>query len=274
MIAIPEGKYADIGDGLQTHYHEAGTGEPVVFIHGSGPGASGWSNFRGNYRYFAEAGFRALVPDSIGYGLSSKPESAKYTLEFMAGGVMRFLDALSIERCALVGNSLGGAMAIRCALSHPDRISRLILMAPGGLEERETYMKMAGIKAMMRSIFGDDGITKAGMRAVFDLQVYDPSLVGDDIIEQRYRVALTQPKVVFETMRVPNQADALTELKCPVFALWGADDQFCPVSGATTLARSVPDAQVMMLSRCGHWVMVEHADRFNRLCVDFLEHTR
>jgi len=271
---IPEGKYADIGDGLKIHYHEAGTGEPVVFIHGSGPGASGWSNFKGNYPYFAEHGYRALVPDSVGYGLSSKPESAQYHLDFMAGGLMRFLDALSIERCTLVGNSLGGAMAIHCALAHPERIERLILMAPGGLEVRETYMKMPGIKAMMKSIFGPDDLTKDGLRTVFDLQVFDQSLVGDDIIEQRLQVALTQPRVVFETLRVTNQTDRLGELKCPVFAMWGVNDNFCPVSGADTLAKSVPDAQVLMLSQCGHWVMVEHQKRFNRLCVDFLEHSR
>ncbi len=82
MKAVPEGKYVEIGDGLRVHYHEAGTGPVVLFLHGSGPGASGWSNFRHNYPAFAEAGFRAIVPDTLGYGYSSKPDGIDYTTRF------------------------------------------------------------------------------------------------------------------------------------------------------------------------------------------------
>jgi 4,5:9,10-diseco-3-hydroxy-5,9,17-trioxoandrosta-1(10),2-diene-4-oate hydrolase len=69
--AVPEGKFADVGGGLRIHYHEEGQGSPVLFLHGSGPGASGYSNFRRNYPYFAGRGFRAIVPDTIGFGHSS-----------------------------------------------------------------------------------------------------------------------------------------------------------------------------------------------------------
>jgi 4,5:9,10-diseco-3-hydroxy-5,9,17-trioxoandrosta-1(10),2-diene-4-oate hydrolase len=265
---IPEAHYADLGDGARMHYHEAGEGPPVVFVHGSGPGGSGYSNFQQNFPAFAEAGHRALVPDLLGYGLSSKPTDAQYTLGFHTDGLVRFLDALGVERTAVVGNSLGGAVAMRLALDHPDRVSRLILMAPGGLEARETYMGMRGIRRMLKCIFGPDGITREGMRKVFELQLYDPAPVTDALIEARYRVALTQPRAVFETSRVPNMADEVARIACPVFTLWGADDQFCPVGGATTLAERVPNHRTEILSGCGHWVMVERRDLFNRLCVD------
>ena len=268
--AVPEGKYAEIGDGFRVHYHEQGTGSPVLFLHGSGPGASGWSNFRRNYPYIAERGYRALVPDTLGFGYSSKPDDVDYHLDFLVGGAVRFLDAIGVDRCAVIGNSHGGAMSIQLALSHPDRVSRLVLMAPGGLEEREVYMKMAGIRAMVKAFMAPDGITRDSMRGVFGLQLYDPAQITDEIVEERYQIAVTQPKRVLSSMVVPHLAPRLSELSCPVFALWGVDDQFCPVSGATTIAHAVPDCRVMLLSRCGHWVMVEHTELFNRLCADFL----
>ena len=133
-MTYPPVQRADIGDGLHIAYREAGPadGRPVVFVHGSGPGASGHSNFKLNYPTFAAAGLRVLVPDSLGYGDSSKPEDAQYTLDYLVGALLRFLDAVGVDRCTLVGNSLGGAMCIKVGLDHPERVERLVLMAPGG----------------------------------------------------------------------------------------------------------------------------------------------
>jgi 4,5:9,10-diseco-3-hydroxy-5,9,17-trioxoandrosta-1(10),2-diene-4-oate hydrolase len=267
--AVPEGKYADIGDGLRIHYHEQGQGKPVLFLHGSGPGASGWSNFRRNFPFFAERGFRAIVPDTLGYGYSSKADR-DHDLTYVVGGVKRFLEAIGVSSCAVVGNSHGGAMAIQLALDRPDLVTKLVLMAPGGLEEREAYMKMEGIRTMMKVFLSPEGITRDGMRKVFSLQLYDPSLVTDEIIEERSQIAETQPKRVLTTLNVPHLAPELSKIQCPVFGLWGVDDKFCPVSGAMRIATSCKRSRVLLLSECGHWVMVEHKDLFNRLCVDFL----
>jgi 4,5:9,10-diseco-3-hydroxy-5,9,17-trioxoandrosta-1(10),2-diene-4-oate hydrolase len=268
--AVPEGKYADIGGGLRVHYHEAGEGPVVLFLHGSGPGASGWSNFRRNFPYLAARGLRVIVPDTLGFGYSSKPEDTDYTLAFLAGAMKRFTEALGVERCAIVGNSHGGAMAIQLALDHSGLVSRLVLMAPGGLEEREAYMKMAGIRAMMKVFLGPEGITREGMRKVFGLQLFDPAVLTEEILDERLQIAATQPKRVLTSMVVPHLAPRLGELGCPVFALWGMNDQFCPVSGAMRIAEGCKRARVMLLSECGHWVMVEHEALFNRLSADFL----
>ena len=269
---VPEAKYADVGEGLRIHYQEHGTGEPLLWLHGSGPGASGWSNFKHNYPYFAERGFRCIVPDTLGYGYSSKPEDRPYTLDFLGGKVKALLDALGVERCAVVGNSHGGAMAIWLALEHPELVSKLVVMGPGGLEDREAYMAMKGIRSMAKAFFG--GITRESMRKVFELQLWDPSLVTDGLIEERTQIAELQPKHVLSSMVVPNLSPRLGEIRCPTLGLWGVNDQFCPASGAMKLAEGIPDARVMLLSHCGHWVMVEHAATFNRLCVDFLREGR
>ncbi len=271
-MTMPEGRFAEIGRGWQLHYHLLGEGPPVVFLHGSGPGASGWSNFAANGQALADAGFQAVLVDSLGYGRSSKPTDVPYSLDVMGGTVLDLLDVLGFERATLVGNSQGGAIAIKLALDHADRVSSLVLMAPGGLEPRETYMEMRGIRSMLRCIYGPEGITREGMRKVFEKQLYDSSLVTDALVAERTAVALEQPTHVFRSMQVDYLADRLPELCMPVLGLWGADDQFCPVSGATTLATRVPEARVTVFSRCGHWVMVEYRMVFNRLLLDFLNH--
>jgi 4,5:9,10-diseco-3-hydroxy-5,9,17-trioxoandrosta-1(10),2-diene-4-oate hydrolase len=150
-------------------------------------------------------------------------------------------------------------------------VDKLILMAPGGLEDRDVYMGMRGIRRMIKAFFSPEGITRDSMRRVFELQLFDSSLVTDQIIEERFQIAELQPKAVMATSRVPNLADRLSELTQPVFAWWGLEDQFCPVSGADRILRSVEGARVMSLAQCGHWVMVEHRDVFNRLTLDFLQ---
>jgi 4,5:9,10-diseco-3-hydroxy-5,9,17-trioxoandrosta-1(10),2-diene-4-oate hydrolase len=269
--SVPEGKLVDVGDGLKVHYHDFdGGGFPVVFLHGSGPGASGWSNFQHNYDAFATAGLRAILPDTLGFGYSSKPD-VDFGMDFVLGGLRRALDAIGIERCAVVGNSHGGALAIKLALEDPARVDRLILMAPGGLEEREAYMKMAGIRAMMKVVMSGEEMTRETLRKVFELQLYDQSLVTDALLDQRASIAKLQHKRIMTTLQVPHLAPRLGELSCPIFGLWGMNDQFCPATGAVTLAQNCKQARVMTFTECGHWVMVEKAALFNRLVIDFVK---
>lgn len=269
MSAVPEGSFATI-DGVRLHWHEAGAGPAVVWLHGSGPGASGWSNFRGNYPELAARGFRCLVPDAYGFGHSDKPEGADFPMARLCALTRGLLDHLGVDRFTLVGNSMGGAMALQLALDLPDRVERLVLMAPGGLESRDTYMAMPGIQGMMRTVFSRRGYTPESIRALFELQLHDPAQVTDAIVAERLEIALVQPRRVFETLAVPDLSPRLGEIRCPTLALWGREDQFCPVSGATTLARGIADVRSVTLSQCGHWVMVERRALFNRMLADFL----
>ena len=136
-ISLPEGQYATTRDGHKMHFHAIGEGSPVLWLHGSGPGASGWSNFKANAEALAEHGYQSILVDSIGYGLSDKPTDVNYGLGFMADCAADVMAELGHETYAIVGNSQGGAQAIWIALNHPERVQKLILMAPGGLEERK-----------------------------------------------------------------------------------------------------------------------------------------
>ncbi len=268
---IPEGRYLDAG-GLRLHYHDEGSGEPILFFHGSGPGASGYSNFKGNYPVLADAGYRCIVPDLPGYGLSDKPADIAYINDFFVDTMADFASELDLGGLTLLGNSLGGAIALGFALAHPQRVKRLILMAPGGVEEREAYFEMEGIQRMM-ALFAEGPLTEDSMRRLLSLQLYDPGQIDDDTVRERVAVCADQPREVLSTMRVPNYTDRLGEIRSPTIGFWGINDAFNPLTGAEKIAAGIPDAKVTLVNRCGHWVMVEHRDWFNRQCLDFLEHS-
>jgi 4,5:9,10-diseco-3-hydroxy-5,9,17-trioxoandrosta-1(10),2-diene-4-oate hydrolase len=270
-LPLPVGHYLTLSNGLRLHYLDEGQGPVVLWMHGSGPGASGFSNFKGNFPKFVEAGYRNIVLDLPGFGRSDKPDDGQYDLAFFVATLREFISAAGIERCTLLGNSLGGAIALGLALAEPQRVERLILLAPGGVEEREAYFKMSGIQRMV-TLFGAGPIGMPEMRSMMSLQLFDPSILPDDLLAERVAVAVTQPKNLFSTMMIPNMEARLGEIDCPILGFWGSNDNFNPVSGAQRIIDGAPNARFVVLNRCGHWVQVEHRELFNRTCLDFLQH--
>jgi 4,5:9,10-diseco-3-hydroxy-5,9,17-trioxoandrosta-1(10),2-diene-4-oate hydrolase len=270
-LPLPTGHYLTLPSGLRLHYLDEGTGPVVVWLHGSGPGASGFSNFKGNYPQFTDAGYRNLVLDLPGFGRSDKPADVQYDLAFFLDSVTGLLDALDINRCTVLGNSLGGAIALGLALRLPRRIERLILLAPGGVEDRETYFRMEGIVRMV-SLFNAGPVGLEEMRSMMRLQLFDDSILPQSLLLERVAVAQTQPQNLFSTMQVPNMASRLGELQCPILGFWGSNDNFNPVGGAQRIIDGAPQARFIVLNRCGHWVQVEHRELFNRSCLEFLRH--
>jgi 2-hydroxy-6-oxo-octa-2,4-dienoate hydrolase len=130
--AQPEiGSYIDAG-GIKTNYLEAGSGPPVVLVHGSGPGVSAYANWRLTIADLARH-CRVYAPDMAGFGFSDKPTEAGYSMAGWVDQLVGFLDALGIERASLVGNSLGGGLGVRMAVEHPGRLDRLVLMGAMGV---------------------------------------------------------------------------------------------------------------------------------------------
>jgi len=258
-----------VAGGYDINIAEIGDGPAVVFIHGSGPGASGISNFRQNVRAFVDAGYRVILPDMIGYGASSKPDGIDYTLELFTSTLLEALGRHGIEKATLVGNSLGGGVAIQAALDHPAFVDRLILMAPGCIEELPIYFAMPGI-AGMRSAFGSPDYSIADQRRLNESLVFDPVHITDELVVERYEVARTQSKDVIARMRTPNLRPRLGELKMPILVFWGSEERFMPLSGAGYFLEQCDDARVVTFNKVGHWVQVERADEFNRYALAFL----
>lgn len=271
LHSLPEGDYVDCPNGQRIHYIDKGEGPVVVFLHGSGPGASGHSNFQGNYPIWAAQGYRCLVPDLVGFGYSDKPDDVEYPLAFFVECLKQKLDALGIARCAVVGNSLGGAVAIGLALDYPDLVEKLVLMAPGGMSEREEYMQMPGMQKMFEVYFSEEDINEQKMRQMFEFGlVHDSRHITDDLIAQRMHVMGLMNSQVMMTMDIPYLPERLPELTCPVLVFWGANDQMMPDSGILAVLNQCKDMKMIVLSECGHWAMVEHESLFNRDCLEFL----
>lgn len=269
---LPEGHYVTCPNGQTLHYLDEGQGPVVVFLHGSGPGASGFSNFKGNYPQWVAAGYRCIVLDLVGFGYSDKPEDVDYTLAFFVECASQALAQLGVTRCALVGNSLGGAVAIGLALDSPTEVEKLILMAPGGLSPREEYLVMPGMQKMFEIYLSETPIDAAALRAMFEFGlVYDPAHITDTLLEERFHVLQLMNQHVMLTMDIPHLAERLGELDCPVLAFWGADDKMMPAGGLLALMENCTNTKTLVLSECGHWAMVEHEALFNRECLAFLE---
>lgn len=262
-----------VSGGYDIRIAEAGdaANPAVVFIHGSGPGASGASNFRQNIDAFVAAGYRVILPDLIGYGASSKPEGLDYTLQLFTDTLYEALVAHGITSADLVGNSLGGGIALQMTLDHPEFARKLVLMAPGCVAEREAYFVMPGIAKMVSNFGGPDFNLDEQRRLVGNLVHPDfaPN-IPDALVQERFEVARTQPKDVIVRMRTPDLSPRLGEIKQPIFVLWGLNDEFCPEAHARLFLDKCQNVRAITFARTGHWVQVERAAEFNRYAVDFL----
>lgn len=272
--AIPVGQFMQVG-AYRVHYHEAGqpsADKPsLVFLHGSGPGASGYSNFHLNAPFFAAAGFHVLMPDYLGYGLSDKPREIAYTSTLHVSVLHQFLGLKGLDKVVLVGNSLGGAIAFQYALSHPQQVAKVVVMGPGGVEDPAQWAaQMSGLRCMGAFIQGRKH-DRESFRELLQQIVADPQMISDAIIDSRLPIWLEQPPEVYSTMHVDVFAERLAELQMPVLCLWGREDNFLPVHHAWRVAEWVRDVRVVVSSRSGHWFMLEEPDYFNQEVLSFLK---
>lgn len=261
MTPPPKGQFANVGD-FQVHYLTYGEGAPVVFLHGSGPGASGYSNFKHNIDNIVQGGRQAIVIDMIGFGYSSKPTDIDYTLELFSETVVSALQKTGIESFDLIGNSLGGAVAIQTALSHPEKVKSLIMMAPGGIEDMETYQSMPGIAKMTKLYMGEE-VGRDALGRILQMLVHKKSVVDDALIDERFAIFESQPPEVLSRLVARNMENELKNIQCPILGFWGQKDEFTPVEGAKKFLDQCANSSFTIISDCGHWVMVEYADLFN-----------
>jgi len=260
----------------------------VVLLHGGGPGATGASNYARNIEPLAAAGFRVVVPDMPGYGHSSKHLDQSDPFGDLALFVRELLDALDLDRAHLVGNSYGGAAALRLALDRPDRVGRLILMGPGGIGTTRA-LPTQGLNKLLAYYGGEGPSWEKLADFVRNYLVYDGAEVPDELIDLRYQASIDPDVIANPPLRKPKPGLAglrtllkmdltrdkrLAQCAAPTLVVWGVDDKVNRPEGGPLLARSMPDCDLVMLSRTGHWAQWERADRFNRLAIDFLSEER
>jgi len=269
-MANPEVGNTINAGGVATNYHDAGKGSPVLLIHGSGPGVSAWANWRLTIPAL-KPHYRIIAPDMVGFGFTGRPAGFNYTLQAWVAQAIDLLDALKIERCDVVGNSFGGAVALALAVAHPGRVRRLVLMGSMGIR----FTLTSGLGAVW-------GYTPSleNMRALLDIFAYDRALVTDELAQLRYEASIRPGfHESFSAMfPAPRQrwVDALASdeqliraLCHPTLIIHGREDRVIPPANALKLFDLIQNAQLHFFGRCGHWTQIEHADRFNRLIADF-----
>ncbi|KGQ20975.2 alpha/beta hydrolase [Thermus filiformis] len=265
----------------QTSLYRNGQGEAVLFIHGSGPGATGLSNWQ---LALPELGkdFLGLAPDLLGYGESDHPDppprGARAWMRLWVDQLLALLDALGIGEAHLVGNSLGGAIALHLLMEAPERFRRVVLMGPAGAP--------FPIPPELDRIWGFyEDPTLSAMKNAIRWFAYDEGFIRDrleEIARMRLEAAL-RPEVrrSFEAMWPRPRQEAIDQLVVPpsalrriphpVLILHGLQDRIVPYETSLYLAEHLPNASVHLVARCSHWVQIEWADTFHALVRAFLK---
>ena len=270
----PEIGSSIVAAGIRTNFHDlnpAAPGVPLLLIHGSGPGVSAFANWRLVMPALAQAR-RVVAPDMVGFGFTDRPSDYPYTLDNWVAHAIGLLDALRLETVDLVGNSFGGALSLALAVRHPQRVRRLVLMGSAGVHFELT--------PALDAVWGYQPSFE-NMRRMMDLFAYDRSLVNDDLARLRYQASIRPGfqesfSAMFPAPRqrsvdaLASPEEAIAKLPHETLVIHGREDQVIPMATSLKLARLIPNAQLHIFGKCGHWTQIEHSARFARLVGDFL----
>jgi pimeloyl-ACP methyl ester carboxylesterase len=258
--------------GVETHFHDAGDGAPLLLLHGSGPGVSAWSNWRPVYPALSES-FRVIAPDQVGFNRTQPDGAVEYGRKLWTDHALAFVDELGLERFSVVGNSMGGAIALSLAVARPQAIDRIVVMGTMGIAQP--------IPDGLAEVWGYDPSPEA-MRRLVELFAYDQAIVTDELVQMRYE-ASADPTVrdafaaMFPEPRQNGVDDlALSEaelrsIEQPVLLAHGYHDRIVPMaSSSLPLMDVLADAQLHAFGNSGHWVMIEQSEAFTSTVLAFL----
>jgi 2-hydroxy-6-oxonona-2,4-dienedioate hydrolase len=281
MAAITE---ESTGKDIQTkkwklHYNEAGAGHPVIMLHGTGPGATGWSNFSRNVEGLASK-YRMIALDAPGWGGSDPIDPSQEARGLAhAESIKLLMDELGIEKAALVGNSMGGGTTLQFCALYPERLSHMITMGAGVPAVTPNIFSPAGMSEgirIIRETYLDP--TPENFRRLVSIMVYDSSFVTDELCQMRSDNALKSQENLNNWLKPAKAGMSPAEIatkvaayKGPSLFIHGRDDRVVPMEGTLRLVGMVADSSAHIFNRCGHWCQIEHADAFNALLDGFLQ---
>ena len=274
MASNPEiGKSVSV-DGIATNYIEAGeaNAEPLILIHGSGPGVTAFANWNGVIPVLAET-YHVYAPDMVGFGYTDCPaEIADFTLDLWVDHIVGFMDALGIASARFIGNSFGGALSLAVAARHPGRVAKFVLMGAAGLK--------FAISDGLKMVWGYEP-SPENMRKLMETFAHRSELVTDVIVQSRH-IASTRPGSQENFARLfpePRQAkldglatdeDAIRAIACPALIIHGREDVIVPVDVAYRFSSLLQASELHVFGGCGHWTQIEKRERFLEVVVPFL----
>ena len=270
-------RYIKIGN-INTHYWAAGDEGPVlILIHGLGRSLETWKL---NIDALAQK-HRVYALDLAGFGRSDKP-MVQYSVPYLTQFVRDFLVSQQVDRATIIGNSMGGAIALQMAFSHPEWIHKLILVAPVGFGT-ELYM---GLRLVTVPYIGEIMTRPHHIGARFMLKsiIFDKSLITNEMIDLEFQIAALPGagNALLATARsflgikgvkpkfVNSIVSNVHRLKCPTLVIWGKQDKILPVRQAHHAAHKIPNAKLKLLDECGHTPSLEYSETFNSTVLEFL----
>ncbi len=267
--------------GYQLHWIEAGYGPAVVFLHGFAGSCDDWAP---TVDWLASQGYRALAVDALGFGHSEKPVNAPYGLDLQSDLYAALLNTLGIEQAVFVAHSMGGKYALATALRHPQRVSRLALVATDGFVEPSPLTIIGGWPIVGEAILwlsAHPAIVRAFLAAAF----HNPEQYLTAELIERGRAAISgtanrraltslSRRYAATDLSLTGLRVRLGELRIPTLLIWGAHDRVFPLSYAETARREIPGAQLVVIPHCGHFPHIEAVRPFRGLLSGFLAPVR
>lgn len=232
---------------------------PVVLLHGMLGDLSNWTS---TIRALSENGYRALVPVLPVYELPLKKTSVNGLVDYLHG----FRQALGLGEVILVGNSLGGHIALLYAIAHPEAVPALVLSGASGI-----YEVNIGTTTPRRQ---DRDFIRDRAAVTF----YSPEHVTDELVEDMYEIVNDRSRAL-RLIKMARSAKAetviehLDQIHAPTLLVWGRDDEITPPKVAHEFLERMTNAELAFIDQCGHAPMIEHPDDFNRLMIGFLRET-
>jgi pimeloyl-ACP methyl ester carboxylesterase len=260
-------------NGISTCYLEAGAGPVLLLIHGSGPGVSARANWQGTLDSDLADHFRIIAPDVLGFGATAAPADTPFNHDQRVRHIIDFVTALGIDAFAMVGNSMGGAVALGVAHRVPERVTRMVLMGAVGTR--------FPITDALDRVWGYEASMDA-MRELMALFAFDDRIVSEDLIRLRYEASrapgvLERYHAAFAAPRQQHvDAMALSDhdlagIRTPTLLIHGAQDRIIPLEPTSLhMVRTLPNADLVVLGRCGHWTQIERGAEFRRQIAAFL----
>lgn len=245
---IEDGKYS---------YIEAGEGQPIIVLHGL---MGALSNFDGVLNYFSEKGYKVIIPELPIYKLPLLKTNVKNLSKFLKD----FMAYKKIDKAILLGNSLGGHIALYFTKLNPKNVSALVLAGSSGLYEKslgDTYPKRGNYEYIQ---------TKT--QEVF----YDPAIATKEVVDEIFasvndRIRVIKTLAIAKSAIRHNMAKDLPEMNIPTCIIWGKNDTVTPPEVAIDFQKLLPDADLFWIDKCGHAPMMEHPEAFNKLLENWLK---
>jgi len=269
-------RFAEV-DGVRVHYQEAGpvNAPPMILIHGFSASNFVWSDV---LLPIAEAGFRVVAPDLVGFGFSDKPRRGEYTISAQARMITGLMDELGIKQAALVGSSYGGAVAATCALDYAGRVRRLVLVDAVANDEvkKQFLLQLAAVPVMgdlvSPLLVGSRRLMRRRMRKVYGQstrELFDEKRM--DAHHRPLRAANTQRALLrtlrrWRAERIGREAHRIKQL---TLLVWGENDADVPLRHGRRLFQLIPNSRLIVFRRCGHLPQEEYPREFAKLVADF-----